>query len=56
MKSILEAAPAELGAIKKRTIRSLAMGQIGEKDCDFINQHIDAILRRVEQITEGKEG
>lgn len=55
MKSILEAAPAEIGAIKKRTIRSLAMGQISEKDCDFINNHLDAILKRVDDLTE-KEG
>ena len=56
MKSILEAAPAEIGAIKKRTIRSLAMGQINEKDCDFINDHLDAILKRVNEINEGEEG
>ncbi|AWY04500.1 hypothetical protein SEA_GILDA_44 [Microbacterium phage Gilda] len=56
MKSILEAAPAEIGAIKKRTIRSLAMGQIEEKDCDFINNHLDAILKRVSEINEGEEG
>ena len=56
MKSILEAAPAEIGAIKKRTIRSLAMGQIEEKDCDFINNHLDAILKRVNEINEGEEG
>ncbi len=52
MKSILEAAQGELGAVKKRTIRSLAMGQIEEKDCDFINNHIDAILRRVAELNE----
>lgn len=52
MKSILEAAPAELGATKKRTIRSLAMGQISQADCDFITTHIDAILARVEEIKE----
>ncbi len=56
MKSILEAAPAEIGAIKKRTIRSLAMGQINEKDCDFINNHLDAILKRVNELNEGEEG
>lgn len=50
MKSILEAAPAELGAVKKRTIRSLAMGQISPEDCEYINQNIDAILKRVADI------
>lgn len=55
MKSILEAAPVELGAVKKRTIRSLAMGEIEQKDCDFINAHIDAILKRVSELNE-KEG
>ena len=52
MKSILEAAHAEIGAIKKRTIRSLAMGQIEAKDCDFINNHLDAILQRVAELNE----
>lgn len=56
MKSILEAAPAQLEAVKKRTIHSLARGQINEKDCDFINTHIDAILKRVAELNEGEEG
>lgn len=55
MKSILEAAPGELGAIKKRTIRSLAMGQIDEKDCDYITDRIDAILKRVAELKEREE-
>lgn len=53
MKSILDAAPDELAAVKKRTIRSLAMGQIAEEDCDYINSHIDAILKRVAELKEG---
>lgn len=56
MYSILKTAETELGAIKKRTIRSLAMGQINEKDCDFINNHLDAILKRVNELNEGEEG
>lgn len=52
MKSILEAAPTELGAVKRRTIRSLAMGSIEEKDCDFITNHIDAILKRVAELNK----
>jgi hypothetical protein len=55
MISILEAAPVELAAVKKRTIRSLAMGQINDKDCDYINSHIDAILKRVAEIKEREE-
>ena len=53
MKSILEAAPAEIGAIKKRTIRSLAMGEIAQADCDFITKNLDAILARVNKLKEG---
>lgn len=55
MKSILEAAHAELGAVKKRTIRSLAMGQISQADCEYISQNIDAILKRVGEIKEREE-
>lgn len=55
MKSILEAAPTELAAIKKRTIRSLAMGQIEQGDCDFITTRIDAIVKRVEVIKQERE-
>lgn len=29
------------------------MGQISEKDCDFINNHLDAILKRVAELKEG---
>ena len=56
MKSILEAAPVQLEAVKKRTIHSLARGQINERDCDFINTHIDAILKRVAELNKEKEG
>jgi len=50
MKSILEAAPGELAAVKKRTIRSLAMGDIGQEDCNYITSRLDEILERVDSI------
>jgi hypothetical protein len=55
MKTIQEAGPSEVAAIKRRTIRTLAMGEISEKDCDFINNHLDAITSRLETISN-KEG
>lgn len=57
MKTIQEAGPTEVAAIKRRTIRTLAMGEIAEADCDFINKHLDAVLARLETIsTTSKEG
>jgi len=57
MKTIQEAGPTEVAAIKRRTIRTLAMGGIKQEDCDFINKHLDAVLSRLENISIGsKEG
>ena len=53
MKTIQEAGQSEVAAIKRRTIRTLAMGEISEVDCDFINKHLDAITARLERIKEG---
>lgn len=50
MKSILEAAPAEVSALKRRTIRSLAVESIGQTDCDYITKRLDEILIRVQAI------
>lgn len=52
MKSILTAAPAEIGAVKRRTIRSLAMGDISQTDCDYITKRLDEIVRRVDNINK----
>jgi hypothetical protein len=54
MKTIQEAGPGEIAAIKRRTIRTLAMGEITEEQCTFINKHLDAINGVLESIN--KEG
>lgn len=56
MKTIQEAGPKEVAAIKRRTIRTLAMGEIDQKSCDIINTHLDAVLKRLQTITPVKEG
>lgn len=50
MKTILEAAPSEVGALKRRTIRSLAVEAIEPGDCDYITKRLDEIISRVELI------
>ena len=52
MKTIQEAGPAELAAVKRRTIRTLAMGGITEAQCTFINKHLDAALTAIEAINK----
>ena len=54
MKSIQEAGPKEVAAIKRRTIRTLATGQITEAQSAFITKHLDAINGMLEAIN--KEG
>jgi len=54
MKTIQEAGPSEVAALKRRTIRTLAMGKIDEQQCQFINKHLDAINSVLESIN--KEG
>jgi hypothetical protein len=54
MKSILEAAYTEIGAVKKRTIRSLAMGDIAQADCDYITKRLEEVISRVELINQNK--
>ena len=36
-----EAAPDELAAVKRRALKSLAMGRIEESDCTYITSKID---------------
>lgn len=55
MKSILEAAEEELGAVKRRTIRSLAMGSIAQPDCDYITKRLDEIVDRVKTINKKED-
>lgn len=54
MKSILEAAPTEIAALKKRTIRSLAAGSINQQQCTYITKRLDEVANFVEDIN--KEG
>lgn len=53
MKTIQEAGPAEIAALKKRTIRTLAMGKIDEGQCAFITKHLDAVNSVLEGINKG---
>ena len=50
MKTILEAASTEVSALKKRTIRSLAVEAIEQGDCDYIIKRLDEVLSRVDLI------
>ena len=52
MKTIQEAGPAEIAALKRRTIRTLAMGKITDQECTFINKHLDAVSTLLEQKEE----
>jgi hypothetical protein len=54
MKTIQEAGPGEIAAIKRRTIRTLANGEITDEQCSFITKHLDAINGMLESIN--KEG
>ncbi len=52
MKTIQEAGPSEVSAIKRRTIRTLAMGKITDEQSAFINKHLDAISGILETINK----
>lgn len=52
MKSIQEAGPGEIAAVKRRTIRTLAVGGITDDQCTFINKHLDAVLGLLETINK----
>lgn len=54
MKTIQEAGPGEIAAIKRRTIRTLATGEITAEQSAFITKHLDAINGMLESIN--KEG
>lgn len=55
MKTIQDAGPSEIAAVKRRTIRTLAMGEIEQKDSDYINSHLDAVTARLEKISKREE-
>lgn len=50
MKSIQEAGPTEVAALKRRTIRTLAVGGITDEQCSFITKHLDAVSGVLETI------
>lgn len=54
MKGMKAAAPKEVGAIRKRTLRLFAMDRIEKPDCDYIIRRLDEIEARVEQMPERK--
>jgi len=55
MKTMAEAAPAELEAVRRRAIRALAMRQISPGDCSYITTRLDEILDRVQNLEEIQE-
>lgn len=55
MKTIQEAGPSEVAALKRRTIRTLATGEITDNQCAFINKHLDAIAGMLETLNKGGE-
>lgn len=55
MKSIQEAGPGEIAAVKRRTIRTLAVGGITEAECTFINKHLDSVLGLLESLNNRED-
>lgn len=51
-KSLKEAGPTEVGAVKKRTLRQLAMGKINKDDADYIVELCDSISERIFEMEE----
>lgn len=51
MKSIQEAGPGEVAAVKRRTIRTLAVGGITEEQCASITKHLDAVTDLLESMS-----
>ena len=52
MKSLKEAAPAEVGAIRKRAFRELAMDRIDTEDCTYITTRLDEIEVYIKNMEE----
>lgn len=55
MKTMKEAAPAELEAVRRRAIRALAVREIEEADCTYITSRLDEILHRVKTMKETRK-
>jgi hypothetical protein len=54
VKKLKEAAPAEIAAIKRRTIRSYAMGDISESDCAAVTKALGDLELLIGSIKEIK--
>jgi Asp-tRNA(Asn)/Glu-tRNA(Gln) amidotransferase C subunit len=52
MKKLEEAAPTEVFALRRRTIRALANDEITDDECATITAHLGAILDVVQEIKE----
>lgn len=52
MKAMKEAGRDEVAALRRRTIRALAMGRIGSEDSQFINERLDEIDARIVSMEE----
>jgi hypothetical protein len=55
VKPFKDAAPPEVAALKRRTIRSLAMGQIPDASCTFITIRLDEIAAHIVEISNNEE-
>jgi hypothetical protein len=55
MITLKEAAPAELAAVRRRAIRSYAMGDIDEASCAQVTTKIDELTQLIAEIP-GKKG
>jgi hypothetical protein len=55
MKSLKEAGPPELDAVRKRAIRDLAMGRITTYDCDMVVSKIDDVVGFIHNMEEREE-
>jgi len=52
MKSMKQAAPGEVSALRRRTLRSQAMGRVSKQDAEFIVKRLDEVEARVVTMTE----
>lgn len=55
MKSLKEVGPTELGALRKRAIRDLAMGRITQTDCDIAVAKLDDTIGFIHNMQEREE-
>ena len=52
MKKLEEAAPGDVAALRRRTIRALANDEINDEDCTYITSRLNEIGERVKNISE----